>query len=482
MTFLVRFIWRETLSRNKRNNYSKNDAKRLLNFDFDKTPMPRPAVQPPGRSRPAGKPRPARQEGAAPLAQALQKKREARHCRKNERRAAVGAAPSWRAGRGSPAGRLLPGGWTTGRGMRHWQLTRNRCQQRIARLTFSKDENRKIPYNAGRDARQRARRVGGAMLNYDEQDQKLILRVMAKDFLALLAIDLETDDYEVIYSNGAYKEYAPRYRRKRFFDAWLHKGIPLIVPEDRERMKVDLAKDHVLNQLATHKEYETKCQFVIQGKPTHCRIKAARDVLEPGVLVLSIRDIEDEMKQERECKAYQRESQACEAAYEELQQRLKVVHERIRVLMKRQQKRIYIRMFGRFTVLLDGTPVLLRGKAKEILALVVSKCGKEISNEEIYRTIWENRSYSNANMSVYYNALGRLRKALDSAGISDLLISTAHGQMANTSLFDCDYYEWLDGVHADDCAFEGEFLSEYSWGEYILGSMMRELNSTPPTR
>ena len=62
---------------------------------------------------------------------------------------------------------------------------------------------------------------------------------------------------------------------------------------------------------------------------------------------------------------------------------------------QRFHKEIYIQMFGRFNVLKNGEPVPLRGKAKEIFALVATRCGKEISNEEIYSVIWEGREYSN---------------------------------------------------------------------------------------
>lgn len=143
--------------------------------------------------------------------------------------------------------------------------------------------------------------------------------------------------------------------------------------------------------------------------------------------------------------------------------------EKIRLLSKRQRRRIYIQTFGRFNVLLDGSPVRLMGKAKEILALVVTKRGYEISNEEIYSTLWEGRTYSNADMAVYYNAIRRLRRELEKAGIGKVLVPTARGQMVDTQLFDCDYYDWLDG---DDDLFSGEFLSEYSWGEAILAGMM----------
>lgn len=151
------------------------------------------------------------------------------------------------------------------------------------------------------------------------------------------------------------------------------------------------------------------------------------------------------------------------------QETLATAMEKIRLLARRQRRSIYVQTFGRFNVLVDGTPVKLRGKAKEILALVVTRRGYEISNEEIYSTVWEDRTYSNDDMTVYYNAIGRLRRELAKAGIAGMLVSTPRGQMVDTQLFDCDYYDWLDGKNAP---FRGEFMSEYSWGESILAGMM----------
>lgn len=153
---------------------------------------------------------------------------------------------------------------------------------------------------------------------------------------------------------------------------------------------------------------------------------------------------------------------------------LEVMMEKIRMLAARQKKDIYIQTFGRFVVKKKDKPVRLTGKGKEILALVVSKQGKEISNEEIYQVIWEGRPYSNSNMTVYYNALRRLKDMLKEAGIEELLISTARGQMANTEMFDCDYYSWKEDNMKMSDRFEGEFLSEYSWGEEILAGIIRD--------
>ena len=146
----------------------------------------------------------------------------------------------------------------------------------------------------------------------------------------------------------------------------------------------------------------------------------------------------------------------------------------IRLIAQRQSKDVYIQTFGRFLVKKNGRPIALTGKAKEILALVVTKRGKEISNEEIYRTLWEGRPYDNDSMSVYYNAVRRLRKSLEKEGLEGLLVSTSRGQMVDTSLFDCDYYAWKDNRKDNRSTFEGEFLSEYSWGEYLIGELLDE--------
>ncbi len=149
---------------------------------------------------------------------------------------------------------------------------------------------------------------------------------------------------------------------------------------------------------------------------------------------------------------------------------------RMELIAARQKKTVYLQMFGVFNIYKDGIPIKLRGKAKEILALVASRCGKEISNEEIYSIIWENRTYSNTNMKVYYNALKRLKTTLENHGLSELLLSTARGQILNIEIVDCDYFSWKEKDSDKREEFEGEFLSEYSWANCILANLLREAN------
>ncbi|MBO4694010.1 MAG: response regulator [Clostridia bacterium] len=157
------------------------------------------------------------------------------------------------------------------------------------------------------------------------------------------------------------------------------------------------------------------------------------------------------------------------------QETLDMTMEKLRLLLQRQQKELFIQTFGRFLVLKNGRPLPLSGKAKEILALIVTRRGKEISNEEIYSTVWEERPYGNVEMTVYYNALRRLKQVLKAEQLEDLLISTQRGQLVNTALFDCDYYAWQDKNMGERDRFEGEFMSEYSWGEYILADILNDM-------
>ena len=154
---------------------------------------------------------------------------------------------------------------------------------------------------------------------------------------------------------------------------------------------------------------------------------------------------------------------------------IEIMVQKLQILSQALHTQIKIQMFGRFNVLKNGVPIALRGKAKEILALVASRCGKEISNEEIYSIIWEERECTNVKMKVYYNALKRLRQKLEEENLSDLLLSTPRGQMMNVSMVECDYYTWKDDAKHEKTKFDGEFLSEYSWGEVILANILQNM-------
>ena len=78
-------------------------------------------------------------------------------------------------------------------------------------------------------------------------------------------------------------------------------------------------------------------------------------------------------------------------------------------------------------------------------------------------------------MKVYYNALKRLRQTLEEENLEGLLLSTPHGQMINVPMVECDYYTWENAEQHEKVKFDGEFLSEYSWGEVILANILQNV-------
>lgn len=140
---------------------------------------------------------------------------------------------------------------------------------------------------------------------------------------------------------------------------------------------------------------------------------------------------------------------------------LEMLVERMSLLQGRLRKRVSVFTFGGFDVVVDGAPLKLTGKMREILALVASRQGKEISNEEIFYQVWPGREYDRTNTVVYYNALRRLKKALEEADAADLLMSTRRGQMLNVAFAECDFAN----LPADDPLRRRPVMPEYNWDE-----------------
>ena len=64
--------------------------------------------------------------------------------------------------------------------------------------------------------------------------------------------------------------------------------------------------------------------------------------------------------------------------------------------------------------------------------------------------------------------LYRLKQSLVAEGIGDLLETERGSIRVDPTKFTCDYYRFLEG---ETSLFCGEYLSEYSWAEYILADL-----------
>lgn len=147
---------------------------------------------------------------------------------------------------------------------------------------------------------------------------------------------------------------------------------------------------------------------------------------------------------------------------------LKDVLERIRLLVRRQKKRIRIRTFGRFDLFVEDRAVWFANtKSKELLALCVDHRGGMVSMEEAIDKLWENREYDNRVKNLYRKAVMNLRQELQEESVDKLFFNTRGACNIDSSKVECDYYDFLEGNRSAVRQWEISrcYLQEYTWAE-----------------
>ena len=140
----------------------------------------------------------------------------------------------------------------------------------------------------------------------------------------------------------------------------------------------------------------------------------------------------------------------------------------------RDSKRVKIRTFGNFEVYLDGNPINFKySKTKEMLAYLVDRKGALCTNGEVIATLFEDDEGHDA----YFRSLRKdLTDILEAAGCSEVL-SQQRGKIGIVpELVECDYFNWCNGMRTGANAFQGEYMTQYSWGEYTNAMLIGQSN------
>ncbi|MFN6432308.1 hypothetical protein EUCA11A_40020 [Eubacterium callanderi] len=145
---------------------------------------------------------------------------------------------------------------------------------------------------------------------------------------------------------------------------------------------------------------------------------------------------------------------------------------RARLLAPRQQKRVFMRTFGSFEMFVDHNPVSFSSaRAKELLAFLVDRRGV-VSSRDMLAAMWEEKPYNDSSLSLCRVTTARLRHELEEHQIEELLVESRRGRSLDESLFDCDYYKFLDEGSNAEFPFMGEYMSQYSWAEMTLAGLL----------
>ena len=136
--------------------------------------------------------------------------------------------------------------------------------------------------------------------------------------------------------------------------------------------------------------------------------------------------------------------------------------------------RVKIECFGAFELFVDGVPVkFARTKAKECLAVIVDKAGQNISRREIAVEIFEDREYDK-NTADYMSKITReMERELENHGALDILRKDEYYFSLDTSKVNCDYLNMLSGDEEAKKAFNGVYMSRYTWAEDTVGRLCK---------
>jgi len=146
--------------------------------------------------------------------------------------------------------------------------------------------------------------------------------------------------------------------------------------------------------------------------------------------------------------------------------------QRARLLSERQKKRVRFRTFGHFDMFVEGRLVNFKSsKAKELLALCVSRMGGEVTIGEMVEILWADSGDKGLGYRTTIKALVDTLKEVNAENILHRKRSTLN---LNTDEFECDLCDFKAGKAAAVGAFHGEFMQQYAWAQPIAQALRAE--------
>lgn len=128
-----------------------------------------------------------------------------------------------------------------------------------------------------------------------------------------------------------------------------------------------------------------------------------------------------------------------------------------------------VQCFGTFEALADGSPLhFKRSKSKELLAYLVDRSGSGVTAKDICAVLWEDGTDESRRLNYFWQLLDDLRHTLRSVNADGILLKTGNRYAIDTSLLDCDYYQYLKTGRP---VFRGEYMAQYSWAEETAAAL-----------
>lgn len=130
---------------------------------------------------------------------------------------------------------------------------------------------------------------------------------------------------------------------------------------------------------------------------------------------------------------------------------------------------IHVQCFGNFEVFCDGKVLTFaRTKTKELFAYLVNRRGAWCNVREIAAALWEDKKNTDTLQGHLRILVSDLVQTLQSVGEEDVLLKQRGRLAVSTNRIDCDFYRFLQGDVSAINSYTGEFMSQYSWAEFVI--------------
>ena len=135
-------------------------------------------------------------------------------------------------------------------------------------------------------------------------------------------------------------------------------------------------------------------------------------------------------------------------------------------ILPEKKKILTARCFGTFDAFVNGESLNFeRKKTKELLAYLIDRRGSSVTSGELRAVLWGDVE-TDANTMTYLSKVKKdLLNTLKQAGVDDCLKISWGKYSVIPDKIDCDYYDYLNGNPEGVRAYNGEYMSQYSWGE-----------------
>ena len=132
--------------------------------------------------------------------------------------------------------------------------------------------------------------------------------------------------------------------------------------------------------------------------------------------------------------------------------------------------------FGNFDFLVDGKPIPFKNaKAKELLAFLIHQRGGTVNSAQVFLALWEFQEYGPTTSTYVRRTARALREELEGLGISEVFVNLRNCFSVDISRFHCDYYQLMAGDKNEATHYNGEYMSQYSWGETTIPLIDRKV-------